>query len=51
MMHEVVLFVTIAEIAGVFVGFGAWIAVTRPSEIDAAQLGQIQAVGKLWCFI
>lgn len=43
-MEEVVLFVTIAEIAGVFVGFAALIAVTRRSEIDAAQLGQIQAV-------
>lgn len=43
-MDEVVLFVTLAEIAGVFVGFAALIAVTRRSEIDAAQLGQIQAV-------
>lgn len=43
-MDEVALFVTIAEIAGVFVGFAALIAVTRRSEIDAAQLGQIQAV-------
>lgn len=43
-MEDVVLFVTIAEIAGVFVGFAALIAVTRRSEIDATQLGQIQAV-------
>lgn len=43
-MFDVVLFVTIAEISGVFVGFAALIAVTRRSEIDAAQLGQIQAV-------
>ena len=43
-MEEIGLFVTIAEIAGVFVGFAALIAVTRRSEIDAAQLGQIQAV-------
>ncbi len=33
-----------AEIAGVFVGFGALISVTRRSEIEAAQLGQIRAV-------
>lgn len=44
MFEDVVLFITIAEIAGVFVGFAALIAVTRRSEIDAAQLGQIQAV-------
>lgn len=43
-MFDVVLFITIAEIAGVFVGFAALIAVTRRSEIDASQLGQIQAV-------
>lgn len=44
MAEDVVLFVTIAEIAGVFVGFAALIAVTRRAEIDAAQLGQIRAV-------
>ena len=43
-MVDVELFVTIAEIAGVFVGFAALISVTRRSEIDAAQLGQIRAV-------
>lgn len=43
-MEDVVLFVTIAEIAGVFVGFAALISVTRRSEIEAPQLGQIQAV-------
>lgn len=43
-MGDVALFVTIAEIAGVFVGFAALISVTRRSEIDAAQLGQIRAV-------
>lgn len=43
-MEEVVLFVTIAEIAGVFVGFAALISVSRRPEIDAAQLGQIRAV-------
>ena len=44
MIEEVVLFVTIAEIAGVFVGFAALISVTRRSEIEAPQLAQIQAV-------
>ena len=34
----------LAEIAGVFVGFGALIGVTRRSEIGATQLGQIQWV-------
>lgn len=43
-MDDVVLFVTIAEIAGVFVGFAALISVTRRSEIDTSQLGQIRAV-------
>lgn len=43
-MEDVDLFVTIAEIAGVFVGFAALIAVTRRSEMDASQLGQIRAV-------
>ncbi|MCA9885379.1 MAG: hypothetical protein KC708_20515 [Anaerolineae bacterium] len=38
------LLTAIAEIAGVFVGFGALISVTRRSEIDAAQLGLVRAV-------
>jgi hypothetical protein len=42
--QDVDLFVAIAEIAGVFVGFGALISVTRRSQIEAAQLGQIRAV-------
>lgn len=33
-----------AEIAGVFVGFGALISATRRSEIEVAQLAQIRAV-------
>ena len=44
MVEDVVLFVTIAEIAGVFVGFAALISVTRRSEVEASQLGQIRAV-------
>lgn len=44
MLEDMVLFVTIAEIAGVFVGFAALISVTRRSEIEATQVGQIQAV-------
>lgn len=38
------LFVAIAEIAGVFVGFGALISVTRTDDADAAQLGAVRAV-------
>ncbi len=38
------LFIAIAEIAGVFVGFGALISVTRRSDIEPAQLGSIRAV-------
>lgn len=44
MMEDIVLFVTIAEIAGVFVGFAALISVTRRAEIETSQLGQIRAV-------
>lgn len=44
MLENVVLFVTIAEIAGVFVGFAALISVTRRSEIQPVQLGQMRAV-------
>lgn len=43
MMDFVVLFTTIAEIAGVFVGFAALIGVTRRDEIGAAQLARIRA--------
>ncbi len=43
-MEDIVLFVTIAEIAGVFVGFAALISVTQRSEFGASQLGQIRAV-------
>jgi hypothetical protein len=43
-MNDVILFLTIAEIAGIFVGFAALISVTRRSEIEATQLAQIQAV-------
>jgi hypothetical protein len=38
------LLIAIAEIAGVFVGFGALIGVTRRNEIDAAQLGRIRGI-------
>lgn len=43
-MEDIVLFVTIAEIAGVFVGFAALISVTRRGDINVSQLGQIRAV-------
>lgn len=44
MFEDVLLFVTVAEIAGVFVGFAALISVTRRSDIEAGQFAQIQAV-------
>ncbi len=44
MFPDLTSFITIAEIAGVFVGFAALISVTRRSEIEAALLSQIQAV-------
>lgn len=44
MIEDLVLFVTVAEIAGVFVGFAALISVTRRSDIETSQLAQIQAV-------
>lgn len=44
MAQDVSLFLAIAEIAGVFVGFAALISFTRRTEIEAAQLGQIRAV-------
>lgn len=37
-------FVTIAEIAGVFVGFGALISVTRRDQIEVADLARLRAV-------
>ena len=44
MTQELELYVTMAEIAGVFVGFGALISVTRKDEIETAQLGRVRAV-------
>jgi hypothetical protein len=44
MTQELDLYVTMAEIAGVFVGFGALISVTSKREIDAPQLGRVRAV-------
>lgn len=44
MTQDFDLLVAIAEIAGVFVGFGALISFTRRSDIAAAQLSQIRAV-------
>ena len=44
MVQDVDLFLAIAEIAGVFVGFGALISFTRRTEVQAVQLGQIRAV-------
>lgn len=44
MVQDVDLFLTLAQIAGVFVGFGALISFTRRTETEAAQLGQLRAV-------
>lgn len=44
MEQDVNLFIAIAEIAGVFVGFGALISVIRRNEIETSQLGLIRAV-------
>ena len=44
MLQDINLLIALAEIAGVFVGFGALISVTRRNEIAASQLGQIRAV-------
>lgn len=43
-MTDAGLFVAIAEIAGVFVGFGALISVTRRRDIEPEALGAIRAV-------
>jgi hypothetical protein len=43
-MLDVDLFVTIAEIAGIFVGFGALISVTRRAEIEISKLWRIRGL-------
>lgn len=44
MTQDFQLLIEMANIAGVFVGFGALISVIRRGEIEPAQLGQIRAV-------
>ena len=44
MTQDVELFIAIAEIAGVFVGFGALISLTRKNSIDFPQLGRLRGV-------
>ena len=44
MFQDIELFIAIAEIAGVFVGFGALISLTRKNTIDFAQLGRLRGV-------
>ena len=46
MSLDIALFVAIAEIAGVFVGFAALISVTGRDEVSAAQLAQVRAVAR-----
>jgi len=43
-MQTIDFFVAIAEIAGVFVGFGALISVTRRTRFEVSQIGRIRAV-------
>jgi hypothetical protein len=43
-MQTIDFFVAIAEIAGVFVGFGALISVTRRTKFEFSQIGRIRAV-------
>jgi hypothetical protein len=42
--QDVELFIAIAEIAGVFVGFGALISLTRRDSIEFSQLARLQGV-------
>ena len=44
MIHDVELFIALAEIAGVFVGFGALISLTRKKTIEFFQLGRLRGV-------
>jgi len=44
LFQDIELFIAIAEIAGVFVGFGALISLTRKNTIDFAQLGRLRGV-------
>jgi len=41
---DVDLFVTIAEIAGIFVGFGALISVTRRADIEISKLWRVRGI-------
>ncbi len=43
-MQTIDFFIAIAEIAGVFVGFGALISVTRRTRFEVSQIGRIRAV-------
>ncbi|MBD3195858.1 MAG: hypothetical protein GF317_12425 [Candidatus Lokiarchaeota archaeon] len=44
MFEDIELFIGIAHIAGIFVGFGALISLTGRDEIEASQLGRIRSV-------
>lgn len=43
-MNELNLFIELAGVAGVFVGFGALISATNQGEVPSRQLGQIRTV-------
>ncbi|TXT66354.1 MAG: conserved membrane protein of unknown function [Promethearchaeota archaeon] len=44
MFEDIELFIGIAHIAGIFVGFGALISLTGRDEIEVSQLGRIRSV-------
>jgi archaellum biogenesis protein FlaJ (TadC family) len=44
LIQDVEIFIGIAHIAGIFVGFGALISLTRKNEIDVSQLGRIRSI-------
>ena len=44
MIQDFEFFVAIAEIAGIFIGFGALISVTRTDDIEPSQLARIRGV-------
>jgi hypothetical protein len=44
LIHDVELFIALAEIAGIFVGFGALISITRKNAIEFSQLGRLRGV-------
>jgi hypothetical protein len=44
LVQDIEVFIGIAHIAGIFVGFGALISLTRKNEIEVSQLGRIRSI-------